>query len=156
MHRHTAFHGLVGLLVAAGLAHAQGAPFYANPTNANNPFARPRLSPWLNLTRGGNPASNYYLGVLPEVDRRNQEFRVNQQLNALEREVTNPTLGPEVQSLVPTLEETGHPTAFMSVTPYFGGAAGLGRTGTTLPTATGRGVGGQSTYQPPPSKGRGR
>jgi len=30
----------------------------------------PALSPYLNLVRGGNPAVNYYLGVLTEFDRR--------------------------------------------------------------------------------------
>ena len=33
------------------------------------------LSPWLQLGRGGNSAANYYLGVLPEMDRRANDRR---------------------------------------------------------------------------------
>lgn len=147
MNRRVAVFSLVTLALAGGLAHAQGYPYSRSPVNANNPFARPRLSPYLNLLRGGSPAANYYLGVLPEIDRRQQEHRVNQQL--LDLEQRSAPLSPDVQSLVPTLQETGHPTAFMALTPYFGGSptatVGTGQLGQT-----------QTSYQRPPSRGRRR
>ena len=68
---------LLALLLAPAGAHAQGyyggpytpAPQSAIPTagampNYYNPQVQP-LSPYLNLTRGGNPAVNYYYGVRP-------------------------------------------------------------------------------------------
>src|SRR5258708_13669176 len=62
------------VLLVAGSVHAQGyAPNYqfspyARPNYVGSP--RPVLSPYLNLLRGGNPAANYFLGVLPEFERR--------------------------------------------------------------------------------------
>lgn len=57
-------------LGAAGAASAQypTQPYYYQPPgvmpNIYNPQYQP-LSPYLNLSRGGNPAANYYYGVRP-------------------------------------------------------------------------------------------
>src|SRR5256885_1629029 len=57
---------LAALLVAlaARPAHAQVLGSYAPFTN---PYARPPLSPYLNLNRGGIPAVNYYGLVRPQL-----------------------------------------------------------------------------------------
>src|SRR5687768_7035431 len=57
--------GLAAFLACLALGspvHAQG--FGMGPNY--NTFGGPPLNPYLNLLRGGDPASNYYLGVIPE------------------------------------------------------------------------------------------
>src|SRR5215467_3564741 len=72
----------LAMLVLAATVHAQPSTTYPYNLNLfgpglvspyNSSFTRPgpNLSPYLNLLRGGNPAANYYLGVVPEVERRN-------------------------------------------------------------------------------------
>src|SRR5713226_9128309 len=66
--------GLLWLAIA-GTANAQypGSPVQGGAYGgfgAGNPYGRPQLSPYLNLLRGGSPAANYYLGVVPERERR--------------------------------------------------------------------------------------
>ena len=51
------------------------------------PGFRPALSPYLNLLRGGDISSNYYLGVNPEFQRRDDRTL----LITRERELTNIT-----------------------------------------------------------------
>lgn len=46
--------------------------------------ARARLSPYLNLTNGGDPAVNYHLGVVPERERRYNETLFGGRLRQLE------------------------------------------------------------------------
>jgi hypothetical protein len=103
-------------LWVAGLVHAQGyAPNYqfspyARPNYVGSP--RPVLSPYLNLLRGGNPAANYFLGVLPEFERRANAYQFS--------------------TLVVTVT-TGHPTAFGNTAGYFG--SGPGQRPTQTPAA---------------------
>lgn len=76
------------------------------------------LSPYLNLTRGGNPAANYYLGVLPEFDRRNFEGAVLQAWPGLQTNAgaaAQAPLGPEI----PVLPQTGHLSAFGAYGSYY-------------------------------------
>jgi len=73
------------------------------------------LSPYLNLLRGGDPAANYFLGVIPERERRanDQIFRSEiQELQRREEEVG--TAG--VSSVLPG---TGHPVLFNNTYTYF-------------------------------------
>src|SRR6516225_5942547 len=80
------------VLAGAGTARAQFLP----PSRPNyGPGYRPQLSPYLNLLRGGDPASNYFLGVIPEQQRRanNQLFR--QEISALELEAAQSRLAPQ-------------------------------------------------------------
>src|SRR5207247_6563256 len=51
------------------------APYYGQPYGGSyrsmgGGFGRPGLSPYLNMLRGGSPAANYYLGVVPEFERQ--------------------------------------------------------------------------------------
>ena len=64
------FAAVFALFLAVGDAPAQTMPpYFPNQPNYGVGF-RPRLSPYLDLANGGNPAVNYYLGTLPEFDRR--------------------------------------------------------------------------------------
>jgi hypothetical protein len=79
--------------------------------------SRPQLSPYLELLRGGNPAANYYLGVVPEFDRRRTQREFGTAILDLERrpETTTPT----TDDLLPPLGGTGHPTYFLNYSSYF-------------------------------------
>ncbi len=108
----------LGLFVlgAGRLAAQQPYPNYISPL-PTSPYARPQLSPYLNLLRGGNPAANYYLGVVPERDRRRNERALGVAVQDLERRAETPAL-PE-EDLVPRLPSTGHPAYFMNYSSYF-------------------------------------
>ncbi len=107
--------GLVGLvLLCAGSAGAQYTP-YPRPYSSGYPILPgPRLSPYLNLLRGGDPAANYYLGVVPERERRILFGSAIQDL--AQRPAAAP---PDSPDLVPPLAETGHATYFNNTSTYF-------------------------------------
>ena len=129
----TAF-AVLGVLasLATGRASAQyNPPSYGNvygPTYGNYGRAGPALSPYLNLTRGGNPAANYFLGVLPEIDRRRNQAEVARDIADLDRRVETPLA---VQQVAPGpgdvvteltgggLPPTGHPAAFGNYGSYY-------------------------------------
>lgn len=138
-----AFHsGLVTLLfvAVAGKAHAQGYPAnyqfspYARPNYVGTP--RPQLSPYLNLTRGGNPAANYFLGVLPEFERRANAYQFSNAIQDLEQR--NLMTG-EPSDPLQLLSGTGHPTAFANTGSYFGNGASQ----SFMPSASGQQQGGR-------------
>lgn len=119
------------VLLTAPAAFAQP---YRNqsPPGGYGPYTRPGLSPYLNLLRGGNPAANYYLGVLPERDRRAVGLEVGAQLQELSQR-TDALAAPESGlGVVRELPITGHPTYSLNYFGYynFGGA---GRGGLTAP-----------------------
>ena len=121
--------GSLFLLVIANAANAQypGNPYQRFGTpNPGGPYG-PGLSPYLNLLRGGNPAVNYYNGVLSERDRRFFQQQAGQSILGLEQEVN--TLQPGAEELLPTLAGTGHPTAFGYSGSYFPQTAYPGRYG---------------------------
>jgi hypothetical protein len=86
-------------------------------------YSRPYLSPYLNLLRGGDPAANYYLGVLPEMQRRAflnrylEDFQYLYQRTNQNRDLLEDQLFRE--PLIRTLPPTGHPTGFMNYGTYF-------------------------------------
>src|SRR3954453_72218 len=98
------------LLAAARPASAQ---FY-NPAAAGQPMYgpgyRPGLSPYLNLLRGNDPAVNYYLGTIPEFQRRANAQAFSSAILDLEARTINPlpTLSEE-EALLRPLQTTGHP-----------------------------------------------
>src|SRR5579883_146474 len=93
--------------LGAGTARAQFAP----PARPNyGPGYRPQLSPYLNLIRGGDPAANYFLGTVPEQERRYNAQVFGSEINALERRTLGSVLTPE-EAIFETLPGTGHPTA---------------------------------------------
>lgn len=83
------------------------------------PAYRPGLSPYLNMLRGGDPAANYYLGVLPEINRRQNAVQFGSALRELEDDLAAPAPADE-EGLLPQFSQTGHPTAFNNLGGYFG------------------------------------
>jgi hypothetical protein len=121
-------------LVSAGPALAQSYNPYTQitPTTQFNPYSRPpglapgggpRLSPFLNLLRGGNPAANYYLGVVPEQERRRNEAFLGSSIQQLEQRLN--TLPPEEGDLLTPQSQTGHPAVFFNTGPYFASTSGV-------------------------------
>jgi hypothetical protein len=116
----------VGLLAFGRPAHAQQQlwPQFGNmaPTqNLRGPQGfpnQPALSPWLNLTRGGNPAANLYLGVYPEFDRRYFQGGVMSTLPTLENSIQ---ALQQPQDIIggPALNQTGHLSAFQAYGTYY-------------------------------------
>jgi hypothetical protein len=122
--------GLLGFLTL-GRASAQYSQFYGpayRPGGAYGSYGRggPALSPYLNLTRGGNPAANYFLGVLPEIDRRATKAEVGTMISDLERRLENPPAQPLVSDDViggltgGGLPPTGHAAMFTNYSSYYG------------------------------------
>ncbi len=132
---------VIGLaILATGTASAQS-PYWRSGYVA--PRSQPVLSPWLNLTNGGNQALNYFNGVVPQ-----RAF--NNQINQLQRSVqANQQAINGLQTASP-LGPTGHPVMFLSYQQYFntltGGAAG-GHYGGQSATA-GMGTAGVGTGMP--------
>jgi hypothetical protein len=136
------------LLVSAGPALAQYYNPYTQitPTTQFNPYSRPpglapgggpRLSPFLNLLRGGNPAANYYLGVVPEQERRRNEAFLGNSIQQLEQRVN--TLGAAEGDLLTAQSQTGHPAVFFNTGPYFASTSGARMPVSTVPSTFGSG-----------------
>ncbi len=115
-------------LLASALALGMLTPAVANAQYANSPYGplyrpglypygTPGLSPYLDLTRGGNRAANYFLGTIPEIERRRNTAVFGAAIQDLERRNVVPE--PAIEELVPTLPSTGHPVAFMNTYPYY-------------------------------------
>ncbi len=85
----------------------------------------PALSPYLDLTRGGNPATNYFLGVLPEIDRRRTKEQQGQAIIDLERRTEPPGAQlPLAEGVVGELTggglpPTGHAAGFATYGTYY-------------------------------------
>lgn len=79
---------LIALLAVVGSAQAQigGSGANLGPVRPPQygPFYRPALSPYLNLLRGGDPAANFFLGTVPEFQRRSDTFGQQRLLGELE------------------------------------------------------------------------
>jgi hypothetical protein len=117
-----------------GLVGPYGSPY-------SNTFARPgpNLSPYLNLLRGGNPAANYYLGVVPEVERRNNAAAFSAGIQDLSRRLETPPAESAAEELFPTLPQTGHPVQFFNYSYYFTGGIGAARPAAQIGAAQGAG-----------------
>lgn len=106
------------LLTTAPLASAQSV-FSPNPP-ISAPYSRPALSPYLNLLRGGDPAANYYLGVMTEYDRRYRESRIG--VPTFESpQIVDPFLDDrsDLELRDRTLPPTGHTAGFMIYNSFF-------------------------------------
>ncbi len=106
-------------------------------------YSRPTYSPYLNLTRGGNPAFNYYGLVRPELDFRRAITDIQGQFNAFGG--AGPT-GTEEGGTV-----TGHRVLFDNLSHYYAGlgasgssraGGGMGTTATPRVTSGGTAAGG--------------
>ena len=119
------------LWLAAGSAHAQYGRYGSGAAGYSNP-GRPQLSPYLNLLRGGDPAANYYAGVVPAFQQRAVNAQYGSAIVDLDRRVYGPAGEGDIGDITNT---TGHPTAFLNTSSYFG-ALNAPRVG---PVATGVG-----------------
>lgn len=86
------------------------APYPATPP--------PRVTPYLGLLRGGNPAANYYLTVQPEV-RRGLDAQLYPPPTL--PEIRDPRTPQELVELfgVPIQPQSGHQTGFNTTGSYF-------------------------------------
>src|SRR6476660_2932481 len=100
----------VGLATALGtLALVLTAP----AAKAQPPGAlRPPYSPYLNLTRPGNTAINYYGLVRPEVDFRNSIAGLQSQYGTLNQEVNDPRAAQSFPG-------TGHGATYLNYSHYY-------------------------------------
>jgi hypothetical protein len=48
---------------------------------------RPNLSPYLNLLRGGDPAANFFLGTVPEFQRRSDAIQTQSRFRELDEQL---------------------------------------------------------------------
>jgi hypothetical protein len=126
MLRSLAVLGMLAFL-AAGKASAQYSPYYPGSYGGyGRPGGAPALSPYLDLRRGGNAAANYFLGVLPEIDRRRTKVEQGTAITDLERrtEMQSSQLQELDTVLSPLtgggLPPTGHAAAFATYSTYYG------------------------------------
>jgi hypothetical protein len=127
------FAALAALVLSPGVLHAQLAP-YTQP-QTYNPYARPTISPYLNLVRpGANPALNYYGLVRPQI-------QTSRALQAFQQELLPVAggLAPAVEQagVASNLPTTGHKTSFYNYSTYFPTVTGSGAGGTLGGTAPG-------------------
>lgn len=106
--------GLVAVLTMAQFPAGASAQYFQRPQL--NPYSRPALSPYLDLVRGGNPAINYYLGTLPEMDRR---ALAAQQLSTPQGPQQTQAYTPDQEDFVPALPQTGHAAGFQTYGGYY-------------------------------------
>lgn len=114
---------VTGLASAAPRASAQYNPYspFTNGGAGNrmmyNPYSGPTLSPYLNMLRGGNPAANYYMGVVPDRYQRTFDAQIRNNLFQLD---SRAALSADLldEGLLP-LRVTGHPAFFLNYSPYY-------------------------------------
>ena len=130
--------GLVAMAPAPAAAQYPYGQSYGGYRPMGGAYGRPGLSPYLNMLRGGSPAANYYLGVVPEFERRARDVQYGSALFDLERRAAAP-VSAEDEDLLPSLPGTGHPAVFGYYQPYYNlsrpalgqPTAGFGRSGGT-------------------------
>ena len=113
---------LAAFAVALALAPLGVRPAQAQPWVYQQPVYgrgyRPMLSPYLNLLRNnGDPAINYYLGTLPETQRRENAFQFRTEISDIEAKL--PGAAEEKPDDVPKgLGPTGGSVAFGNTKGY--------------------------------------
>src|SRR5262245_44664628 len=93
--RHLLLTTLAALGLLLSLAAGQAAATVSNPSRDNTynpglpgmtPAGTPQLSPYLQLLRGGDPAANYYGGVVPERNQRAIDAQFGSALQQLQQQ----------------------------------------------------------------------
>ena len=116
---HVAGLAALGFLAVFGAsaAPAQGIYPYNRPTYTPPYGSQPALSPYLNLLRGGNPAANFFLGTLPEEERRTHYTQLRTAIQEVDAQrAANPNDAADISK---PLNETGHPTVFGYYSSYY-------------------------------------
>jgi hypothetical protein len=80
------------------------------------------LSPYLDLTRPGDPGVNYYLGTIPELDRRRNTVQFRNAIRDLEVR-QNLLATEEAEDFRTGLPSTGHAAVFNNTAGYFNNGA---------------------------------
>src|SRR5215813_2177101 len=83
--------------LTGGTASAQVPPYNRGGFAPYNP-PQPQLSPYLNLLRGGDPSANYFLGVVPERERRRNDALFRGSILDLEQRTQQLAEGEDVFS----------------------------------------------------------
>jgi hypothetical protein len=105
------------VMVVAQEAAAQVYPYYQSPYQR---YPTPALSPYLNLLRGGSPSANYYMGVLPERDRRAMDLQFRNSILDIDRRLaTAPTEELDLGERPAKLPPSGHATYFGNYSTYY-------------------------------------
>jgi hypothetical protein len=108
-----------GLSMFAATSEVRGQAIYGPQSSS---YIRPPVvSPYLDLIRSRNtPAINYYLGTRSEIDRRASDVQLRQLEDEFNR---RPTVAATEDLLdqPQVLPSTGHGTAFMNTSHFFGG-----------------------------------
>jgi hypothetical protein len=112
---------LAAVAVASVTPTANAQPGYQPRPSASSPA----YSPYLNLTRPGNLANNYFGLVRPQIDTMNSVYQLQQQYGALNQSIANPT-SMDQQLPPPT---TGHAATFMAYGHYYPAIGGANRGG---------------------------
>src|SRR5262249_30102919 len=114
-------------LFAVGTGSASAQTYYPGVPHYSQPFGNTTgLSPYLNLLRGGDISANYFLGVVPEFQRR---ANYNQLRTAIQEvDMRAAQAETDVLDLARPLEMTGHPTGFGYYSSFYPGL-GTGRPG---------------------------
>ncbi|MCI0461036.1 MAG: hypothetical protein L0Z62_29155 [Gemmataceae bacterium] len=122
-------------VLVLGLAEPAAAQpgFFPRPSPYQSTAFQPPLSSYLNLRRGANtPGLNYFLGVLPDQERRTL---ANQLFTPDFGVVQRPDLFAETGDVLPELPATGHPVRFLTYGSYYNlGPQGQRGTGLLSPT----------------------
>jgi hypothetical protein len=119
------------LVLSSSPSYAQ----YGSRPGPVGPTVGPPVSPYLNLLGGSNPAVNYYLQVLPGLNRPIIDATMESQIRNIQR-TTPDLINNEVISLLRAmnisepLEGTGHAVRFGDTAPYFRNRVGTGQGGT--------------------------
>src|SRR5262245_26793062 len=106
---------LLALGIAVGLGwaifptHGYG---QAPPLGAGVFGPRPAVSPYLNLTRGGLPAVNYFGLVRPQIETQQALQNLQQQIQLGVNPLVNPGANPQVLT-------TGHSATFNNLSHYY-------------------------------------
>src|SRR6516165_1867128 len=109
---------VAGVVLAGAPARAQMVYPYSRPNYG--PGYAPQLSPYLNFLRGGDPAANYFLGTLPEFQRRANAKQFGAAINALNLDLYNQAITQPLDPLLfQPLAQAGHPTVFNNTLTYF-------------------------------------
>lgn len=161
--------GVASLLGVLVLQVSPAAAQYIPPgIPAVGPGNRPLLNPYLNLLRSSNglgttgangvfidPAIDYFMGTVPETQRRANFNQVQTEIGRLEY-AQRATAGSvdEIDQLLTPLRATGHPAVFANTGGYFGNSRVANRPllqqqqpGGAPRVGTGTGTGGRPSYR---------
>jgi hypothetical protein len=113
----------LAVVLTAAAAHAQALPpgLYNRPGYGYGYGGyHSGLSPYLNLANGGDPAIQYYLRTLPEINQRATNQIYGSAISSLEERVLQPPpVAATDAELFTPLPTTGHPTVFGYTGSYF-------------------------------------